>query len=235
VSRAVSADRVVILSLALLGGIGPVLAERSARLLDPELCVALAWERGRAGELMVEADEGGPVRVGGRLVPDPWGFPLRWELEGGAAPPPPPTAPLTTRWVFRCFVVLAYACSYGPDGVPSADDVYVKDAAAWPEWQRLAAGSPWGVTLVAALYLALAWPILRSRPRTGLVDLGIAALVVLPLAPVAFVLGATELAARWTTGLPVLIPPSFAVPASVWLLALLLAFAVRVSPRPEVV
>jgi hypothetical protein len=233
-SRAVSADRVAIVSLALLGGIGPVLAERGARLLDPELCVALAWERAGAGELVVYQADAGPVRVEGRLVSDPWGFPLRREVDPPGTPGPGPTPPATvTRWVFRCIELMAYARSYGPDGEPSADDVVVKDAADWPEWQRLAAASPWGVTLVAAIYVALAWPILRSRPRTGLVDLGIAALVVLPLAPVAFTLGATELMARWTTALPVMIPASFAVPTSVWLLALLLAFAVRVSPRPE--
>lgn len=230
---AVTADRAAIALLVLLGAVGPTLAERCARALDPELCVALAWERGGGGELVVDASDAGPVRVDGQLLPDPWGFPLRWELEGSGPPPRPIPTAVVSRWVLRCIVVLAVARSHGPDGVPSADDIDVKDASAWPEWQRLAAGSPWSVTLVAALYLAIAWPILRSRPRTGLVDAGMALLVVLPLAPVAVALGATELAAKSITTLPVAIPPSFAVPASLWVLALLLAFAVRVSPRPE--
>lgn len=241
-------DALVALTSIAIALAGHLVIQRLALVLDPDLCVALAWER---------ADYGDPPRSrmpldhAGRLIEDPWGFPFRWVPEPALwiqpmnPPPSPPwprrispsapSPPAGTGWVLRprrVFYAQSLPVSLGPDGVTSADDVPVKATYGWPRWQRFVVTWPRLVSLIAAAYLALAWTVLRAwRVRGARTDALYAALVVLPLAPVFWLAASTERAGELTLMRSVLVPAPVALTASAWALALLVAFGVRTRTR----
>ncbi|MCW8141987.1 MAG: hypothetical protein KIT58_24030 [Planctomycetota bacterium] len=232
-------DRAALAGLLLVALAGPPLAERAPLVLDPALCVALAWERGGGGA---------PVRVV-RTKARPDSLTLDH-------PPPPPGPPPLDPWN-RPFIwgevdyryvnnpgrykrpedhamdVRGFeALSLGP--IPGGRGLHVLPQDSWPAWQRALAGHPAFAALLAAAWLIVAWALLRVRPlRTRAREVALAALVALPAVPLAWLVASSDVATRLTADLPLVLPTWLAVALTLAAPCLLLALGVRLVARSE--
>ncbi|MCO5166567.1 MAG: hypothetical protein M9894_09400 [Planctomycetes bacterium] len=239
-------DRAALLGLLVIALAGPSLAERAALILDPALCVALAWERGGGGE---------PVRVvytptrrvpyndmqcdlpppPGPLPLDPWGRPFAWaDFEYGYYSGPvlnlrPAGWPLTHRQGHQ-----AKSLGQAPSDPENSSPIWVRRLDDWPRWQRTLAAHPALAALLAAAWLIVAWALLRLRPlRTRAREVALACVAALPAVPVAWLVATSDAATRLTANLPLLLPAGLAVALTIVAPCLLLALGVRLASRPE--
>lgn len=217
-------DRAALAGLLLVALAGPPLAERAALVLDPALCVALAWERGGGGAPVREYEERqGVLRTTpppGPLPLDPWGHSFHWKQVPGSY--------ITGTGVF--FVSTRFQAE--SDG--SGKAIQAKNMTLWPAWQRTLAAHPGLPALLAAAWLTVAWTLLRVRPRrTRVREVALACLAALPAVPLAWLVASTDAVTRLTADLPLVLPAWLAVALTIVAPWLLLALGVRLVARPE--